>query len=696
MKKLLFLILSALFVINVQSQTFSSGHLGIPIPDNYTALNLEINVLGLPNTTSENFGLESICVDIEHERNRELILQLLSPDNTIILLAAHNAGQNYTNTCFKYSAPEMISFGTPPFTGNFTPEGDMGQFNNSKNPNGEWKLRLFDSQAGANTGKINNWSITFGNNPAKPFLSSDLPVLVINTNEKFIVSSERIMVDFGVIYNGPGQRNYLNSTPNHYNGKGSIKTRGQSSQMFPKKSYSIDTVDPNGEDVNVPLLGMPSEHKWVLHAAFNDKSLIRNYLAYRLSGELGHYAPRTRFVELVIDGNYRGVYLLTEKIKRDKNRVAISKNDVGEPDNDITGGYIVRIDKWSDSRDSWLSNYPSNTNGNKVRFQYEFPRPKNIQQSQKDYIREHFHQFENALMNQNFTDPNTGYRKYIDTRSFIDHFLINEISKDVDAYRISTYLYKDKDSKDGKIYNGPVWDYDLAWFNSDFGGGNKTDGWQYQYGFDFQQPNPGEGDSIYPNPFWWRRFMEDPAFVEELNCRYQNMRRDGYVFDINRINGILDSEAQFINEARIRNFNYWPILGKYTWPNPAPWADTYEGEMDKLKNWINNRIAWLDANMPGTCPDVGIKQDIFASSIKTYPNPFVYQVNFNYHLRENSNLEIDLYNSIGVKLKEIFKGNQSSGVYYNQIDASDLPGGIYFLNVKVDHKVYQQKLVKLN
>ncbi|HMR57666.1 MAG TPA: CotH kinase family protein, partial [Cyclobacteriaceae bacterium] len=156
-------------------------------------------------------------------------------------------------------------------------------------------------------------------------LSSNLPIVVINTAGATILDDPKIVADMGIIDNGPGQRNSVTDTYNNYSGKIGIEIRGSSSQSFPKKQYSIELRDATGEGVSAPLLGLPPEEDWVLFAPYNDKTLMRDVLAYKIGRDLNRYAPRTRFCELVLNGNYEGIYVLIEKIKRDNNRVDINK-----------------------------------------------------------------------------------------------------------------------------------------------------------------------------------------------------------------------------------------------------------------------------------------------------------------------------------------------------------------------------------
>ena len=160
----------------------------------------------------------------------------------------------------------------------------------------------------------------------------------------------------GIIYNGPGVRNNLTDPFNNYNGKVGIETRGHSSQMFPMKAYGFELRDTAGNSVNKSILGMPKESDWILYAPYTDKTLMRNFLAYTLSRQMGHWAAHCQFVEVVLNGDYIGVYVLMEKIKRNANRVNIVKMDNTIISGDeVTGGYIFSLDK---DPNAWISRFP--------------------------------------------------------------------------------------------------------------------------------------------------------------------------------------------------------------------------------------------------------------------------------------------------------------------------------------------------
>lgn len=367
-----------------------------------------------------------------------------------------------------------------------------------------------------------------------------------------------------------------------------IEIRGSSSQMFDKKSYGFETWDENGEDLNVELAGFPKEEDWILYGPYSDKSLLRNVIIYELSNEMGQYASRTALYNLEINDVFLGTYVLMEKIKRDKNRVAISKNK----EEDITGGYILKIDKptgdgdWYDESIAFGSQYSTEgitTTTPKISFLYEYPDSDDINTDQKQYIQNYIYAFETALTSEDFTSSELGYRQYIDVDSFIDFFILNETSKNPDGFRLSTFMHKDKGEK---LKMGPIWDFNIAFGNVDYCNGDSSYGWAHRF------------NDICPNdtwlvPFWWNRFLEDPEFVSALQLRWNSLRSDILVTEkiLSRVEE-LKSELENKNAIN-RNFGKWLILGKYIWPN-AFVGDSYTSEVNYLKDWISERLSWMD------------------------------------------------------------------------------------------------------
>jgi subtilisin-like proprotein convertase family protein len=645
-----------------------------------------------------NFGLETVCINLTHTWDSDLNVYIVAPDGTSGLLTLGNGGSddNYTNTCFNQNASNSITTGSAPFTGTFRPQGQMGSVNNGQNGNGTWKLRVVDTYP-ADAGNVISFSITFGNNPATyiPFTSSNLPIVVINTGSGNIVDEPKIMADMGIIFNGIGNRNYMTDSFNDYNGKIGIEYRGSSSQGMPKKSYGFETWDVNGNSIDSSLLGMPKESDWILSASYSDKSLLNNFMTYDLARTLGWYAPRGQHVELVINGEYQGVYILMEKIKRDNDRVDIANLQVTDIAGDqLTGGYIIKIDKGTgNGGGGWTSAFApdTNINGQTIFYQYEYPSDINIVPQQEAYIQAYVDSFETALAGPNFADTGVGYAKYIDVNSFVDYFLLNEISRNVDGYRLSTYLYKDKNSNGGKLTIGPCWDYDIAWGNADYCRGNDTTGWA----IDFASACPGDYWQI---PFWWDRLLQDTSFQNKVKCRWEELKMTA--LSVSYLHNYCDSMETYLTEGAGRNFVTWPILGTYVWPNPSPFPADYPGEIDELKNWISARWTWMDNNMPGTmsgCNLTSTEENNGNAQMNpaVYPNPFTNEIKFSVYLARADDISVTVYNSLGqeVIIPVVVQGTQGTNYVAIQMP-EDLPAGMYMMNVQSAGNTWTQTVIK--
>lgn len=685
------LLILLLLTYSANSQTwFGTG--GV-IPDDGTPVTFTIEIDNLdPSTLDTIHGLASVHLNISHTYDSDLYVALLAPDGTAVVLTSGNGwdGDNYTGTHFTDTASLSITQGTPPFTGHFRPQEIMGSMNNGRMGIGTWTLYILDTYPWADQGYLINWSITFGENPTGPFVfnSSNLPIVLIDTYGQQIPDDPKILVGMKIIDNGSGQRNFITDTP-AYNGYAGIEIRGSSSQMFPKKSYGFETWDAQGEELKVSLLGMPEETDWILNANYTDKTFCRNTLAYQVSRSMGHYATRYEHVEVVINDMYKGIYVFSEKIKRDANRVNIAKlkpdQNTGDP---LTGGYIFKIDKptGSGGGEGWESDFPPPGNPDKsILFQYEFPKAANITVPQKAYISEYVNAFETALAGPDFDDPQLGYRQYIDEGSFLDYFIVNEISKNVDGYRLSTFLHKERESLGGKLRIGPVWDYDIAWKNANYYEGEYYTGWSYQF------PYP---DDYWQVPFWWGRFIQDTTFANNLMCRWTNLR--GNLLSNAWFDNYIDSVAAVLDESQQRNFTIWPILGVYVWPNPWPYPLTYTEEISTLKEWIHNRLAWLDANLPGNCNSVGINQ-LPAEMLRltVSPNPARNTVKVSYNSVGKKSVVLSISDPFGHQvLKEVIGGG-SDGTIDWYPDISGLNQGVWFITITDSPFTETIKFVKL-
>jgi hypothetical protein len=426
-------------------------------------------------------------------------------------------------------------------------------------------------------------------------LESNLPIVVIDTYGISVPDEPKITAHMGIINNGPGVMNSMNDPFTGYDGDIGIEVRGQSTQMFPKKSYAFETRDSNGDNLNVSILGMPSENDWVLYAPYTDKSMLRNVITFDMGRKMGQYCTRTVFCEVVLNNDYKGVYVMEEKIKRDKNRVNIAALDPDDiSGDDLTGGYILRVDKldWDFifGIDGWKSNpVPAYPNAMDIIFQFYDPKPDEMVQQQRDYIKGFITTAENTLTSSKFNDPDEGYQQYFDILSFIDFMLLSEISKEVDKYRYSNYFYKKRDSDGGKLYAGPAWDFNLGYGNVDYWEpGIDYTGWAYD------RVEPYDWSVM----FWWKRLMEDSYFRDLAKTRWDWLRQ--HELTNAGIQAVIDSILLHIDAAKDRNYERWPILGQYVWPNYDWYGNSFADEVDYFEDFLFSRLGWMDYNLPGT------------------------------------------------------------------------------------------------
>jgi hypothetical protein len=455
---------------------------------------------------------------------------------------------------------------------------------------------------------------------AQTFTDSDIPVVLIDTYGGTIVDEPKITAHFKLFYNGPGVRNYLTDVP-AYEGEIGIELRGSYSMTFPQKSYNIALRDAAGQDLDTVLLGMPKEHDWCLISNYNDKAFSRNTLAQDLFRKMEGYSPRSRFCEVVIDGDYKGIYLFSETIKRDNNRVDIAKLDSTEitiPD--VTGGYIIKNDYW-DASDSWLSSYgPVDHPSFDVHLVYHYPKPAKLQPAQKTYIQGFVNDFESTLYSPGFADNVTGYRQYADPLSFADYFIINELSRNYDGFMHSFYFNKDKNgASPGKLKCGPVWDFDWGFESiyvgscTDFAAADGS-GWAYLI-------NDCSIHSVNSTG-WHVRMLQDTSFANLLRCRWETLRQT--ILDTTYLFGHIDSVAAYLNEAQARHYARWGHIASNVGGCHVTVPATFPGHVALIKNWLAARVTWLDANIPGNaanCSFTGVQEAAVVPLVRIFPNP---------------------------------------------------------------------------
>jgi len=396
-----------------------------------------------------------------------------------------------------------------------------------------------------------------------------------------------------------------------------IEYRGSTSfRLSDKKSYGIEAWDTSGADTDIQLLDYPLGEDFiftgqVLNVTDNwvwDATMLHHYIGYQWYAQMGNYASRSTFAELEINGNYQGLYVFMEKLKEDNDRIAI--NDLLPNENDelnITGGYILKIDKtaggdvapgmpleyylnnWGDDAvytldNSFRSKYDTYGNllnsdpyGNKTSqetyFLYEYPKADRISDEQKAYIQNYIEEFEMALLTDDFNSDQRTYTNYIDVASFIDYFIINELTKNIDGYRLSTYMHKDKG---GKLKMGPIWDLNIGY---NIGGRVPDDDWIINY-------NEYQPDDLWLIHFWWKRLMEDPQFKSQLKERWTLLRTN--ILSTEAILGLIDNTSNYLTEngAIERNYARWPIT-----------SINYNDRINALKNYLSSRLNWMDSEI---------------------------------------------------------------------------------------------------
>jgi len=498
--------------------------------------------------------------------------------------------------------------------------------------------------------------------------STNLPLVIINTNGQVILDASKVSGTMKLIYNGAGKLNLPTDIGNIYNGNIGIEYQG-GSKLAQQNSYGFETRDVTGANRNVSLLGMPEENDWILLANYNDKSFVRNALAFQLFRKMGHYAPRTQTVEVVVNNEYMGIYTLTEKIKQDVGRVDISKLKSTDISGDnLTGGYIFKIDTYDDTN-SWQSNFsvynhPEQT----VHYVFDDPSAADLVTPQINYLKSTVSSFETVLYGSGFANPTTGYPAWIKMNSFLDFFIVSEVSRNMNAYRKNAYYFKNKDSKDNKIHSGPVWDFDVAFKNlvDDCTAYSATDGsgWAYKI-------NDCAGLKTSSNG-WIVRLLEDPAFKNALYNRYTLMRTT-YISN-NYMNNFIDSVKNLVSEAQVRHYDKWKILSTNAGPDEVDvQPSTYQGHVDKLKSWIQTRLNWLDINIPGNPSGVRAIDSKF--SCRVYPNPASSVV----YLESSSQIsEYKIFRIDGVCVV----ARDGLSTYSADLNISALKSGIYLVQIK--------------
>ncbi len=363
-----------------------------------------------------------------------------------------------------------------------------------------------------------------------------------------------------------------------------FRVRGNSSRDFSKSSYRIKLVDSENTELNdpQPMLGMTSGDEWALHGPFLDKTLIRNYICMNLAAEIMGYAPNVRFCELVLDGEYQGVYLLMETIDVQEGRVDLTEYQEGNP----FTSYIVSIEPHADPERT-VDNFTQYTKRIEEDSDLEIRYPSSLALTPelKSYINSDFSEIERILFSYNVSEGNTDYRNLLQVDSFVNYYIFNEFVAINDTFSASTYFTKDVR---GKLEIGPVWDYNNAWNN-------------YFYPYE-------SSGFLLSQRGWYAQLMKSEPFVDQVVSRYKSLR-EGVLSDEYLENYILET-IDWLGSAVERNYTVWgysfdpdqlsflerrrPIDGDTTTTiydlNPS----SFEEAVDWMLTYIRYRGDWLD------------------------------------------------------------------------------------------------------
>lgn len=438
---------------------------------------------------------------------------------------------------------------------------------------------------------------------AQILTDSNLPIVVIETDGGVPIPDEpRVMGTMKIIWHQDGSRNYLSDIDNpaylNYDGRISIEVRGSTSQQFfDKKPYGLTTLQAdNVTNNNVSLLGMPKENDWILNSLAFDQTGLRDVLSYELFERLGQYAVRRVYCEVMVNGDYKGLYVFMEKIKVDDDRVNIAKmDDSCNNYPEVTGGYITKADKANGDPVAWsMEEYGNGWWPSYTDFIHHYPKPENVTLAQNNYI---YGVFTNlaTVANRHDTSASMGIPSVIDIPSFVDLMLVAEYSSNVDVYSLSTFFHKDRN---GKLRAGPVWDYNLTYGYDAFGSRSRYDVWQFN-----NQDNNG--------PKFWRDLFNTDLYRCYLARRWFEQTAPGMPLSYEFVCNRMDEIEALITEAIGRDNQRWHNMTQH------------EQWMGDMKNWIQLRINWLNQNIGPYegCADVDLPP-LVISKIHYHPQDY--------------------------------------------------------------------------
>lgn len=383
---------------------------------------------------------------------------------------------------------------------------------------------------------------------------TNIPVVTIHTKDNQIPFDKETDIEGYVSIISQDGKHILSDTI-------TIRERGNASRQFPKKPYRIKFEHKQS------VLGSPAKaKKWTLINNYGDKTLLRNPLAYEISKRLNMpFTPFCAHVNVLLNGEYKGCYQLSDQIEVDKNRVNIKEMEPTDNSGEaLTGGYFIEVDGYADTEISYFYSQ----RGTPVTI--KSPDEEEITPEQKNYIASHFSLMEN--------NP----AQYLDYNTFLRHFLVGELSGNTDTYW-STYMYKHRGND--TLFVGPVWDFDIA-FDNDYRTypiNNKND-YIYRSG----------GSSVGYMRTLTDKVINSSQGADQLLITWIQARWTG--IDAGSLCAYIDQQAQTLQQSQRLNFLRWPILNSNVHMNPTS-RGSYQAEVDYLKKYIENRVVWFDRKL---------------------------------------------------------------------------------------------------
>lgn len=420
-------------------------------------------------------------------------------------------------------------------------------------------------------------------------LCTHLPIIIINTNGAeipgepyrdgetgqtyYTVSadgSDTIAATADII-DGDGNNHLSDSATLSSNIR--IRLRGNSSRHFDKKPYFLEFINPDGTNNDCEVMGMAAHHEWALHGPYLDKTLIRNYMWYNISGQIMDYAPNVRFCELILNGEYQGLYLMTETITAGKNGARLTLSTTEK--RSTFSGYILRHDRGSASDIKNINPLSIYTRRTEKKINIVYPGFSNLNEELAREIELEFSAFEKAIHSYDFDDKE-GYKGNIDVNSFVDYFIINEVALNRDAGLYSTYIYKDISRK----YKMCVWDFNNALDN-----------------YEDIVNDPRDGFAMF-GTLWFNRIIQDKDFTKAIIKRYGELRKT--VLSEDYLNGFIDETIEWLGPAVDRNFERWGYSFEKSSDRLIPHERnprSYSEAVAQMRSCLNERLAWMDENI---------------------------------------------------------------------------------------------------